>query len=184
MKKYISLLLCTIFIFNALCLSLCYADTNYTTVATTTLNKMGIIIGDENGDLLLDKNLTRAEFATIIVRLIGKENDETPTTTLIFDDVEKTFWGYSSIYKCVNEGYLIGDGDGSFRPEDIIKYEEVLTIMIRILNKENGLTNWPDDHIKKAEELKIAKNVDISKGDNISRSNACIIIYNCLNINI
>lgn len=32
----------------------------------------GILIGDENGDLMLDSNLTRAQFATILVRYLGK----------------------------------------------------------------------------------------------------------------
>ena len=31
----------------------------------------GILIGDENGDLMLDSNLTRAQFATILVRYLG-----------------------------------------------------------------------------------------------------------------
>ena len=32
----------------------------------------GILLGDENGDLMLDSNLTRAQFAAILVRYLGK----------------------------------------------------------------------------------------------------------------
>ncbi len=164
------------------CSTVCFANTQYIEQASTVLKKMKIIIGNENGDLMLENNLTRAEFATIIARLLVLENTPIPDTVLKFSDVTKEFWGYSSIYKCVNNGYLIGDGDGKFRPNDPIKYEEVLTIMVRILNKDQDLVNWPDDYIDKADSINITKNTNYNSGDIINRGNSFIIIYNCLNI--
>lgn len=155
---------------------------NYIDNAIITLQKMKIIIGDENGNLMLNKKFTRAEFATIIVRLIGKENSKLTEKKLTFSDVEKSFWGYNNIYICVNEGYLIGDGNGKFRPNDYITYEEVLTILIRLVNKENDLKNWPDDYITKANELQITKNTDLKIKTELIREDAFILIYNCLNI--
>ena len=136
-------------------------DQKYIDNAIVSLQKMKIIIGDEHGNLMLDKKFTRAEFATVIVRLIGKENSEVTSNKITFKDVSKSFWGYNNIYTCVNEGYLIGDGDGKFRPNDYIKYEEVLTILVRLVNKDTGLTIWPDDYVKKAEKLNITKNTDL-----------------------
>lgn len=164
--------------------SFCFANTAYITEATNALQKMKIIIGNENGDLMLNNSLTRAEFATIVTRLLVLENTPTPNTTLKFDDVSKDFWGYNAIYKCVDKGYLIGDGDGKFRPNDPIKYEEVLTIMIRILGQDDNLTLWPDDYISKANSIEITKNTDFEVGDFIDRGNSFVIIYNCLDIAI
>ncbi|MBE5822089.1 MAG: S-layer homology domain-containing protein [Clostridiales bacterium] len=159
-------------------------DQEYIDNAIIALKKMKIIIGDEHGNLMLTKKFTRAEFATVIVRLIGKENTEVTNKKINFTDVNKSFWGYNNIYICVNEGYLIGDGDGKFRPNDYIKYEEVLTILVRLVNKDNGLTIWPDDYISKAEELQITKNTDLKVKTELIREDAFVLIYNCLNIKL
>lgn len=179
MKK-ISLILV---IFILVLSTISFANTEYINEATEVLQKMQIVIGDEHGNLMLDKNFTRAEFATIIVRLLNLQevNEENKIT---FSDVNKSFWGYSNIYKCVNAGYLIGDGDNKFRPNDPIKYEEVLTILIRILNKEETNMSWPDDYITKAENLGITKNTNLEKKENINRGNSFVLIYNCLNIEL
>lgn len=157
-------------------------DQEYIDNTIISLQKMKIIIGDEHGNLMLTKKFTRTEFATVIVRLIGKENSEVTNNKITFKDVNKSFWGYNNIYTCVNEGYLIGDGDGKFRPNDYIKYEEVLTILVRLVKKDSGLINWPDDYIKKAEELQITKNTDLKLKTELVREDAFVLVYNCLNI--
>lgn len=160
-----------------------FANAQYINEATDVLKKMQIVIGDEHGDLMLDKNFTRAEFATVIVRLLNLQ-EKNGENKIDFSDVSTSFWGYSNIYKCVNAGYLIGDGDNKFRPNDPIKYEEVLTILIRILNKEEPNMNWPDDYISKSENLGITKNTNLEKKQNINRGNSFILVYNSLNIKI
>lgn len=175
-----------ILIFTLLIIStnVCFANQIHIQQATNVLQQMKIIIGNEHGDLMLENNLTRAEFATIIHRLLGLEHTKTPNTQIKFTDVDNDFWGYSAIYKCVDKGYLIGDGNGYFRPNDYIKYEEVLTIMLRIVNQANALSNWPNDYIEKANSLGIVKNTNYTIGDIVNRGNAFIIIYNCLDIKI
>lgn len=180
MKK----LLLSIFIIFTFSINICLASNTYVDDATNVLQKMKIIIGNENGDLMLQNNLTRAEFATIVTRLLGLEKNSTPNTEIKFQDVTTDFWGYSAIYKCVDKGYLIGDGNGLFRPNDHIKYEEVLTIMVRILKQDIDLNIWPDDYVSKAKSIGITKNTNFNIGDTIDRGNSFIIIYNCLNIKI
>lgn len=176
MKKIFILVLSFIICFS----TLCYANKDYIEEATNVLTKMKIIIGNENGDLMLKNSLTRAEFATIITRLLDLEKTDTPTTKLQFEDVPDSFWGYSAIYKCVEKGYLIGNGDGTFKPNSPIKYEEVLTIMLRILDQDTDLELWPEDYIIKSIDINITKNTSYNQGDIIDRGNSFIIIYNCL----
>lgn len=180
MKKITFVTIFIIFCFNITV----FANTSAVMQATNVLTKMKIVIGNDDGDLMLDNNLTRAEFATIITRLLGLESSPTPQTSLTFTDVTKDFWGYNAIYKCVDKGYLLGNGDGTFRPNDPIKYEEVLTIMLRILNQDFDLTSWPDDYIEKANNLHINENTNYKKGNIINRANSFVIIYNCLKLNI
>ena len=184
MKKILIILTISLFLFTNICFAEKDVDTEYIDTAIKNLQKMKVIIGDEHGDLMLDKKFTRAEFATVIVRLLSKENTKIETKKITFTDVEEKFWGYNNIYACVNEGYLIGDGNGKFRPNDYIKYEEVLTILIRLVNKENGLIKWPDDYIKKAEELDITKNTDLKVKEELKRKDAFVLIYNSLNIKL
>ena len=179
-KKIISIILIIILCLNIFAIY-SFADSTNKDTAINTLVKMKIIIGDDDGNLMLDKNFTRAEFATVIVRLLDIEKTETPKTDIKFSDVPTTFWGYSNIYRCVSKGYLIGDGNGTFRPNDPIKYEEVLTILLRLLNKEEANMNWPDDYITKSQSVGITKNTNLGKGT-INRADSFVLVYNSLSI--
>ena len=53
----------------------------------------------------------------------------TPTT---FSDLGSTHWGYYGIKVCYDRGILLGDAEGTFRPEGSVTWAEALTIAARI----------------------------------------------------
>lgn len=80
-----------------------------------------VFIGDESNLFRPKDNLTRAEFATIILRLKNVE-------------VEKSNVWYESIMKKANElGFIKGDENG-FRPNDKVTLAEAITVFMRYLN--------------------------------------------------
>ncbi|WP_240036784.1 S-layer homology domain-containing protein [Paenibacillus amylolyticus] len=89
-----------------------------------------VIDGTGNGMFSPDRDITRAEFAAIIVRALGlkTENGATP-----FSDVQSTDW-YSSVVNTAYAYHLIGGfEDGTFRPMDRITREQAMVILSKAM---------------------------------------------------
>ncbi len=58
------------------------------------------------------------------------------------------------------QGYVKGDPEGSFRPDDRITQSEVITVLLRILGYNDNLPgDWPSDYIAKAANLGVLDNI-------------------------
>jgi len=184
MKKIISLTLCLLLFFSFTAVSV-----NATTPAIEAgnrLKQLGIFEGYEDGSLRLGNHITRTEFAVLAVRLVGMVDKE-PTNrgATGFKDVSSSFWGTGYINLAVAQNMMQGDpATKLFRPQGQITYAEATTVLIRILGYEKGLStnNWPTDHMNKANELKITKNISISHNAPITRGDIAILIYNSLDV--
>lgn len=127
--------------------------------AANKLVAMGIISGYEDGSLGLEDNLTREQFATIVVRLLSKENEVNKfKQDSIFSDVKKERWSAGYVNIAVKEGLIVGRGDGTFDPQGNITHAEILTVLVRLLGYEKTIDPnkpWPENYISKAIELKM-----------------------------
>ncbi|GGA04150.1 hypothetical protein GCM10008018_57590 [Paenibacillus marchantiophytorum] len=106
--------------------------------AKLPVNNMGsrmVIEGTGNGKFNPDREITRAEFAAILVRGLGLklENGAVP-----FSDVKTSDW-YSSAVKTAYAYQLInGFEDGTFHPLDLISREQAMTMIAKAM-KITGL---------------------------------------------
>ena len=93
-----------------------------------------------------DQDITRAEFAAIMVRGLGLklEGGDTP-----FSDVNAKDWYHGSVRTAYSYGLISGFEDGTFRPLQKITREEAMTILARAMK----LTNPKFDSSKSADEL-------------------------------
>jgi len=85
----------------------------------------GIVQGDENGDLQLDKRVTRAELLTMLLRSVGAEFVPYADTMA---DVRSNDWHSSALQTAHNMGWVSGY-QGYFRPNDTITREEAAKIL-------------------------------------------------------
>lgn len=125
--------------------------------AGNQLRTLGVLKGSGDGSLHLENNITRAEVATIMVRILTESPVINPETKA-FSDVSSRHWGWDYIQKAYQIGIIQGYSDGSFAPENKISYAEVLTIMVNALGQKDNLNpdlNWPENYIAKAKELGI-----------------------------
>ncbi len=111
-----------------------------------------------------------------------------------FTDVKETDKGFEAIYKLVNAGVLVGDGDGTFRPNDGLTRAEFCKIINLIFGyKEEAETNFSD--VKETDwyykDVKIAKKAgyiagygdDTFRGENmLTREETCVIISRVANL--
>ncbi|REK74507.1 hypothetical protein DX130_18220 [Paenibacillus paeoniae] len=117
--------------------------------AKDAVNDMGsrmVIEGTGDGQFNPDRDITRAEFATILVRGLGLKLENGSTS---FSDVNTTDWYNSAIQTAHAYGLIDGYNDGTFRPNDRITREQAMAIIAKSM-KLTGL--WDKLNAQSAEE--------------------------------
>lgn len=99
------------------------ADSGYVRRAFET----GVVSGDENGDFHAEKPVTRAEFATMLVRFLGLRGRGLNN----FSDVGAEDWFAPYIYTAAENGLIFGYEDGSVRPGSLLKCEDTIVVLGR-----------------------------------------------------
>ena len=90
------------------------------------------IIGYKDGYVRPNRNISRAEVATIFFRLLTDEAREKYwSSTNNYSDVKDTDWCNNAISTLSNMGILKGDKDGRFRPNDPVTRAEFAAIAAR-----------------------------------------------------
>ena len=145
------------------------------------LVKMGLLSGYPDGTLKLENNITRAEFCSLIIRMVGK--NEAPLENR-FRDVKESHWAYGVINRAAELGYLRGYEDGSFRPSNNITYAESCSILINLLGYKNEVTGvWPNNVTEKAKELNLNKKVEELEASHImTRGEVSVMLVNSMNV--
>ncbi|MFH5181185.1 S-layer homology domain-containing protein [Paenibacillus sp. TAB 01] len=101
-----------------------------------------IINGVSETSFAPERDITRAEFAALVVRALGLTNAEAPAST--FTDVPSDAWYASTVAAASNAGIINGYDDETFRPDAKITREELAAIVIRALDHSDIATNVSD----------------------------------------
>ena len=147
--------------------------------AEETIEKMsdsGVINGFEEGGKKLfkpDNNITRLQFAAMVCKSKGINQDDYANTRLNFTDVaEIQPWGINYVKAMVALGYINGKSDDNgktmyFAPESNITRAEAFTVIGRTVNTNSEATlnykdkkeipMWAEESIKKLTSLGIIK---------------------------
>ena len=149
--------------------------------AANTLAKIGILRGDETGNFNTDSTITRAEFATMMCRLLGVEDEALLITESGFSDVPQGHWASGYVAKAVELGLFSGYGEGNFGPSDTLLYEQAVAVLVRTIGFESEALSaggYPLGYISVAEELGILYNTSERVGSNALRKTVSILTYN------
>lgn len=100
-----------------------------------------------------DRNITRAEFAALVVRALGLSS---VSGTSNFTDVSSSSWYANTVATAVRAGIIDGYEDNTFRPNNQITREELAAMTIRALNYADVATNVsnPDTVLSKFKDAK------------------------------
>lgn len=158
-------------------------DTDYE-AAVEALVELGIVNGYEDGTYRPEQNVSRAEMAKLLVVAAGLE----PAAKLAegatkFADVNGG-WASGYVNVASEYGYVMGDPDGNFRPDDTVSYAEAATMALRVLGYKSVVEakgTWPTNYIAKAEDLDLLEDITYtSYNDGAARGNVAILIWNML----
>ncbi|NLK97163.1 MAG: S-layer homology domain-containing protein [Epulopiscium sp.] len=163
-----------------------FAATDSQIQAGNKLRTLKILAGYEDGSLRLDNHITRAEIATILVRVLGYEN-----TIIVgmeeqkFKDVKDSHWASSNIKKAAKLGLITGYPDGSFKPNQDITYAEITAMMVRITKQDKNLEGvWPYNYINKGRQLGIVQEENINFNQKVTRGTVAELLWNTLLVKI
>lgn len=144
---------------------------------------LGIMRGDENGNLNLEKGVTRAEFVKMAVCASNYKDDaDVKTAYSIFPDVGASHWAAGYIRVAVENGWINGYLDGTFRPSGNVKLEEAANIVLKLLGytASDFIGSYPDGQMAKYRSLKLNTGIPAEQGKELSRRECMYLIYNML----
>ena len=126
------------------------------------LSQKGIIEGVGRNMFAPDNRLSRAEIATMLMRIADVEESDEPCN---FTDLSENDWYYKTVNTAVNNGLITGYEDATFRGANAVTRNEFIAIVARILKNKCGktvpeieldyideLTDWAIDYIKIARD--------------------------------
>lgn len=161
--------------------------TNYEEAAHV-LGSLGIMVGDPDGSFRAEDGLKRSEFAKIAVHALGlEESAEAAQNRQIFNDVATDYWANGYINVAHEQGIVIGDPNGDFRPEDEILYQEAATVLVRMAGYEpaaDAKGGYPQGYLSVANQYGFTKNATGSATSVIKRGVVANMTNNTLTIGI
>lgn len=184
MKRFLTFalmlcLLCTTSVFPASASSDAVSDE----VITQVIGALGIMTGDENGDLNLSDNVTRAEFARMLVAASSyKDKVSAVSNVSPFRDVPYTHWAAAYVKTAVEQGWLTGYLDGTYHPEQNITLEEADTGVLKLLGYSTTDFSgaYPYGQLSLANSLGLNDRISASQGDTMTRQDMMYLFYNLL----
>ena len=185
LKKLIALVAVLALTLSTVALGATYTDVaedSAYSVAVESLSKLGIVTGYEDGTYGPEKAVTRAEMAALIARIQGYEETASAQTATVFTDVPADHWASGYVAAASNMGIVNGYGDGTFGPEDTVKYEQAVTMLMRTLGYEpfaaaNG--GYPTGYLAAAQRYGVTKNVSNAvSGTDANRGTIAQLLYN------
>lgn len=95
----------------------------------STLAAYELLDGYPDGSFRPDQPITRAEFCAMVAAAL---NLPVPGQTDLFSDVSGSDWPSYAISAMAARGFISGCGDGTFRPDSTITYEEMTAILASV----------------------------------------------------
>lgn len=183
MKKTISCLIIALLVFSNIGF-IANATENTNELSFTSdikeLSELGIIKGDESGNLNEDKILSRAEFAALLTRALKLSASD---KTSEFTDVVANHWASGSITAAKEAKLMQGYPDGSFNPDGKILFEEAVKTFVHILGYgEKAAQNaaYPWGELLVAADLGITKGTNGATGEMLTRGVASTLLLKTL----
>lgn len=152
------------------------------------LNENGIIVGYPDGNLHEDDEITRAEFATVLCRAMGCENEtenDYLKQKIYFPDVPAEHWAAGYVNFAYENGAISGFPDGNFYPEEKVTNEQVIKMLIGAWGygdeaEKNG--GYPNGYMKVAKEHGVLDTIEFNYKNASKRWVASVFVYGVLSM--
>ena len=162
--------------------------------AVEVLAGIGIYQGDTEGTFRPQENLSRAEVATLLYRLLSGDVNGDKVNTYAghdeFSDVTPEAWYAGYINYAYTNAWVQGNGDGTYSPENNdVTGAELATMLLRVLGRdaegeEISGDDWALDASVLAAKLGLNANLpDVFMSKDATREQTAQMIFNALKVN-
>ncbi len=188
LNKVLAMLVVFMMVVSTVAFAANFSDVAATSNYSTPINvdaDLGLITGYTDGTFKPEGEITRAEFAAIVVRLLGQEAQASAAAaSTAFADVPATHWAAGYINIATQAGIIKGYGNGMFGPDALVNYEDAITMIVRALGYEPaiGAAGYPTGYLTKAGELGITDGVNGINGVPANRGTVATIAFNALDV--
>jgi uncharacterized repeat protein (TIGR02543 family) len=161
-----------------------------TAKAIELASKLGIVKGYEDGSFHANATVSRAEFATMLVKALGLNSEDDSS----FKDT-KGHWAAEAIARLEASGIINGYWDGTFKPNQTISRAEIVAMLSKAINiplvkstKFNDVSgHWAEAEIDTLSDMGIVKGTaegSFKPNANATRSESLLMILRMLNVSL
>jgi hypothetical protein len=165
--------------------------------AIGSLSSQGIVSGYPDGTFKPDATVTRAEFATMLVKALDLNTTGTAGT---FTDVTADDWYYNSVSTAVYAGLASGTGDSLFAPNALITREQMAVMVAKAMGTKapavdgtelnsfsdgSTVSSWAVSGMEEAVKAGIVSGVTtdtLAQQADATRAQAAAMIYKLLSV--
>jgi len=192
-KKLVSLVLVLSLVLGSMSLGFAAGDLtagiedNKVVKAVERLSAFGIVNGMDDGKYHPEMDVTREQFAKVLVEALGLGTAATAAQgSTKFGDVEASRWSAGYINVAVGQGILKGYPDGTFGPAKNVTYAEAVTMLVRALGYQDSFLpgTWPGNYVAKAAEEGITSGVVYAPTGFADRGSMAVMVNNTLDADV
>lgn len=183
-KRFLTFLLAVSIAVSVLVLPASAASVNNNALQTAIT--LGALEVDDTE--MLDATISRGAFAKMLVAFsIYRESVNLQGNVgTLFKDVPSTSQWAPYVRIVVQNGWMNGYTDGSFRPEEAMTLEAACTAVLKLLGyKTTDLKgSFPAAQLNKSSEIGLRKQLDRTQGQNMTYADSVLLFYNALAANM
>lgn len=150
--------------------------------AVARLIALGVIAGYPDGTFKPEGEITRAEFATVVVKALGLADvADYSKAANKFSDVKATDWFAGFVNVAASQGIIKGYGDGKFGPNNKVLFEEAVTMIVRALGQDKiaeSKGGYPAGFLIQAKSIGFTKDVKGVAGMPAPRGIVALLVDN------
>lgn len=165
-----------------LCLTLSLLSIEAAATGSGVKQEAGQALGILTGSGSLTSQVTRARFAQMLVAASTYKDAAQGYGASLFKDLKGDHWASSYVRIAIEQGWMTGYVDGTFRPDKAITLEEGCAALLRVLGYDTSALNgaYPAAQLSKAGSLGLLDGVSASQGSALTRQDCVELFYNLL----
>ena len=182
-KRLFAILLAVCMAVSMLALPASAAGLSNTAIQTAVT--LGAVEPDRTGSL--DAAVTRGTLAKMLVGFSAYRDSAAKQGNLgtLYKDVPSSLDCALYVRIAVQQGWMNGYTDGTFRPDNAVTLEEACTAVLKMLGYKMTDLNgaFPDAQLNKAQELGLRNQLGRARGETMNYEDCAILLYNALTAN-
>ena len=142
------------------------------------LQALGILTAGDS----LTSPVTRAQFAQMLVAASPYQDGAEGYGSSLFKDLKGDHWASGYVRIAIEQGWMTGYVDGSFRPDQAVTLEEGCAALLKALGYDPTALKgaYPAAQLSKASSIGLLDDVSASRGSKLTQQDCVHLFYNLL----